>query len=128
MSYRPLPEYLTIKESPIHGLGLFATKDIHLLAVRDPKDYITHIINMVIDNNGDRIDRLFRSPIGAFINFSKTPNCTLSNLDDIVTDESLLQYAYLRPLRDIKAGEEITLDYRKELCGLDTYKNEEWLK
>ena len=26
--YRPLPEQLTIKNSPIEGLGLFATKDI----------------------------------------------------------------------------------------------------
>ena len=26
--YRPLPDGLTIKNSPIEGLGLFATKDI----------------------------------------------------------------------------------------------------
>ena len=26
--YRPLPKELTIKNSPIEGLGLFATKDI----------------------------------------------------------------------------------------------------
>ena len=26
--YRPLPEFLTIKQSPIEGLGLYATKDI----------------------------------------------------------------------------------------------------
>ena len=28
MSYRPLPDGLTIKGSPIEGLGLFATQDI----------------------------------------------------------------------------------------------------
>ena len=27
--YRPLPDGLTIKNSPIEGLGLFATKDIN---------------------------------------------------------------------------------------------------
>ena len=28
MLYRPLPDCLTIKESSIEGLGMFATKDI----------------------------------------------------------------------------------------------------
>ena len=28
MSYKPLPDYLTIKKSPIAGLGLFALKPI----------------------------------------------------------------------------------------------------
>ena len=28
MLYKPLPDCLTIKESPIKGLGMFATKDI----------------------------------------------------------------------------------------------------
>ena len=28
MSYRPLPDYLTIKDSSINGLGLFATEKI----------------------------------------------------------------------------------------------------
>ena len=34
--YRPLPDELTIKHSPIEGLGLFATKEIkaiHLLVL-----------------------------------------------------------------------------------------------
>ena len=26
--YKPLPDYITIKESPIEGLGLFATEKI----------------------------------------------------------------------------------------------------
>ena len=28
MSYRPLPDGVTIKRSPIEGLGLYATEDI----------------------------------------------------------------------------------------------------
>ena len=28
MNYKPLPDYLTIKNSPISGLGLFTTKPI----------------------------------------------------------------------------------------------------
>jgi hypothetical protein len=28
MSYKPLPDYLTIKKSPINGLGLFTTEKI----------------------------------------------------------------------------------------------------
>ena len=29
MSYKPLPDNLTIKESPIHGLGVFAVENIN---------------------------------------------------------------------------------------------------
>ena len=28
MTYKPLPDYVTIRESPIAGLGLFATEKI----------------------------------------------------------------------------------------------------
>ena len=28
MAYRPLPDTLTIKESPIHGLGIFALSGV----------------------------------------------------------------------------------------------------
>jgi len=31
--FRPLPKELTIKNSPIEGLGLFATEDINLLRI-----------------------------------------------------------------------------------------------
>ena len=41
MTYRPLPDNLTIKNSKIEGLGLFATKDIkkdHIFGITHVKD------------------------------------------------------------------------------------------
>jgi hypothetical protein len=79
--YRPLPDCLTIKESPIHGLGLFATKDIKI----GTNLGITHYI--YIEGSKD-IKFPIRLPLGGFFNHNgENPNC------------------------DIKAGEELTAKY-----------------
>lgn len=120
MSYKPLPNCLTIKESPINGLGLFVKKDILLSDTRIPEKWVTHLHFAAYDE-----EIFFRSPIGGYINHSNNPNCKLNRL--VKFRMRTTQY-YLQPLRDIKAGEEITLDYTKELCGIAEYTNEEWLK
>ena len=64
MNYKPLPDSLTIKKSPIQGLGLFATKDIResILGIGWVKqDFFP--------------DGFLRTPLGGFINHSETPNC-----------------------------------------------------
>ncbi len=60
--YKPLPDYLTIKKSNIHGLGLYAVKDI-------PK--LTHIgiAHYKIKGLG-----IIRTPLGGFYNHSKNAN------------------------------------------------------
>ena len=62
--YRPLPDSLTIKKSPIEGLGLYATKNI--------KSHIyiglTHILDERFENN------YLRTPLGGFYNHSDSPN------------------------------------------------------
>ena len=40
MSYKPLPDYLTIKDSSINGLGLFATEKIKAHALIGVTPYI----------------------------------------------------------------------------------------
>ena len=45
--YRPLPEGLTIKKSPIEGLGLYATKDIKANVYIG----LTHILDERFENN-----------------------------------------------------------------------------
>jgi SET domain-containing protein len=91
-SYLPLPQELTIKPSPLHGLGLFAKEDIpanHTLGVSHVED--------------PRFPQGFiRTPIGAFINYSRTPNCTFQNRDDLLK---------LTTINKITAGEELTTDY-----------------
>jgi len=103
-TYKPLPDYLGIYDSKLHGKGLFAKEPI-------PEDHlVTHShTHRVI---GDEIDRL---PLGGFINHSNTPNASLARAGN--------KY-YLHIVEDIKVGEEITLDYSKELCGLHVAKKE----
>ena len=63
MSYRPLPDGLTIKRSPIEGLGLF-TQDIK----KNTFIGIAHILDERFENN------YLRTPLGGFYNHSDTPN------------------------------------------------------
>ena len=62
--YRPLPEILTIKKSPIEGLGLYALKDIKANTYLG----ITHILDERFDN------KYIRTPLGGFYNHSNEPN------------------------------------------------------
>ena len=66
-SYKPLPLGLTIKESKIHGLGLFTKVDLRA----GKKLGITHI---KVSNLYIGIDEWVRTPLGGFINHSENPN------------------------------------------------------
>ena len=98
--WRPLPDFLTIKESKIEGLGIFATKDI-----QDGSDLgISHVYD-------DRFpDGYIRLPIGAFINHHEMPNCKaiVSESDPLL---GKLKHIRIISIKDIEKGEEITLDY-----------------
>ncbi len=93
-SYFPLPDYLTIKKSKLHGLGLFATKDIssgqHLGITHVPDQRFT--------------DGYIRTPLGGFINYSSKPSCNFF--------ESKGMWE-LKTARPIKSGEELTAEYEE---------------
>lgn len=138
MSYKPLPDNLTIKESPIHGLGLFAKEDIEYGYRRNPDKpnqmiLPTHFgpshvaITYQFENTIEpEVIEFVRTPLGGFINHSKTPNLRLLEYDYYPPNYKMY---YLSVERDIKAGEELTLDYSRSFCGLtDEYKDEEWIK
>ena len=61
--YRPLPDGLTIKKSPIEGLGLYATKNIKANVYVG----LTHILDERFENN------YLRTPLGGFYNHSNDP-------------------------------------------------------
>jgi hypothetical protein len=92
MSYKPLPSYLTIKPSNIDGLGLFATDDIDE----------NHVLGMTHVYNPNFQDGYIRTPLGGFFNHSETPNCK------VIVDGD---YLFLKAIRNINAGEEITAYY-----------------
>ena len=92
--YRPLPDSVTIKESGIHGLGLFAT------------DRILQGTNLGMIHYTSKEGNIMRTPLGGFGNHSETPNC--KKLKD-VTDGMV--GVHIITTRDIAPGEEITWRY-----------------
>ena len=130
--YRPLPKQLTIKNSSIEGLGLFATEDIKSNSFIG----VTHIRDEQFEN------KYIRTPLGGFYNHSNEPtvmrmvsdslptlnfgdlidpNANTKKLKDGKNDrenmfynlneKSDAKYMFLVSIRDIKAGEELTANY-----------------
>lgn len=90
--YRPLPQFLTIKNSEIQGLGLFATDLIK-----------SNLVIGVAHVKDDRFENgWIRTPLGGFFNHSDNPNCEAVQLGDLI---------FLKTLKDIKKGEELTAKY-----------------
>ena len=90
--YKPLPNCLDIRESEIHGRGLFATEQI-------PSGLMIGITHV----QDERFkDGLIRTELGGYFNHSDTPNCEVIVFGDI---------RMLKTLADIKLGEELTSKY-----------------
>ena len=130
--YRPLPDELTIKNSKIEGLGLFATVKIK----KNSFIGLTHIRDEMFEG------KYIRTPLGGFYNHSKESNIMkmvsdvipkfnfgdeidpikkIEPLKDGKNDRENLyfnlkekpeaKYMFIVSTRDIDAGEEITLKY-----------------
>ena len=130
--YRPLPNELTIKNSLIEGLGLFATEDIKANTFIG----VTHIRDEQFEN------KYIRTPLGGFYNHSNDPtvmrmvsdslptlkfgdlidsNTNAKKLKDGKNDRENLfynlsekpdaKYMFMVSIKDIKAGEELTANY-----------------
>ena len=92
--YNPLPEYLAIGPSQIHGAGILAIEDIPGEVVIG----ITHVYDPNFQHN------YIRTPLGGFVNHSNTPNCEL-------VDDKNEDYKQLKTLKKIEEGKELTLKY-----------------
>lgn len=92
-TYKPLPDNLTIKNSKIEGLGLFATEDI---------PHGTYLGESHIKLNS----QIIRTPLGAFYNHSDEPNAIKAERSN-----QYKRWYELYATKDIKAGEEITVSY-----------------
>ena len=95
--YKPLPDSVTIKQSGINGLGLFADQDIK----QGTNLGVTHL------KLGEKI---IRTPLGGFINHANDPNCTKVSLHANGSEPRYKRWN-LVTLKDIKKGEDITLRY-----------------
>ena len=91
--YKPLPDSVTIKESPIQGLGLFATERISEGTLIG----ITHHVN------SNSQDGVIRTPLGGFGNHSDTPNCFKLLMEDTTWG--------IGAKENIEEGDELTWSY-----------------
>ena len=130
--YKPLPKGLTIKNSAIEGLGLFATENIKKNSFMG----VTHIRDEQFEN------KYIRTPLGGFYNHSNEPNVirmvsdilpklkfgnlvdfssTIEKIKDGKSNRENLfynlqekpdaKYMFLISTKDIKAEEEVTANY-----------------
>ena len=145
--YKPLPKQLTIKESPIDGLGLYALENIK----KNSFIGVTHVRDEQFEN------KYIRTPIGGFYNHSNDPNVIRMVSDalpklkfgDLVDpkkntreekdkkedldatffhlqEKSDAKYMFLISVRNINPGEEITANYNlytypKTGVGIQTF-------
>ena len=126
--YKPLPKSLTIKKSPIEGLGLYATENIKANCFIG----LTHVRDKDFENG------YIRTPLGGFYNHSNEPNVrrivsdTLPKLkcgdsinesldvekipDGKANRENLYpkiegKYMFIVSTKEIKLDEELTANY-----------------
>mgnify|MGYP005690510783 FL=1 len=120
-NYKPLSHDLFIEESMINGQGLFASNDI-------PKGTDLGISHIKIEKDKMSPTELIRTPLGGFINHQPIVKELVRIDKDNATDEMVevsgpncikvqarpdgakVEYN-LHTRRDIKAGEELTLEY-----------------
>ena len=132
--YQALPNYLTIKKSTIHGLGLFASKRI-------PQG--TNLgVSHVKEESGEFENNYIRTPLGGFYNHSNDPtvmrmvsdvlprlkfgdiidpNMAGKKIKDGKTDRENMYYnlqdkidakfMFIVTVKDVKAGDELTANY-----------------
>jgi SET domain-containing protein len=108
--YKPIPDELTIKNSKIHGQGVFATQNIEAGCELG----VTHV--ELPDT--PYYEKLFRTPLGGFLNHSSTPNCFIHDWKATAVDsdtglKSDFIESTLYAIKPIKKGEELTVYYRK---------------
>ena len=130
--YRPLPKELTIKNSKIEGLGLFATFKIK----KNSFIGLTHIRDEMFEG------KYIRTPLGGFYNHSKNSNI-MKMVSDVIpkfklgdtldinkkiepledgknnrenlyfnlSEKPEAKYMFIVSTRDIEPGEELVADY-----------------
>ena len=91
--YKPLPDYIIIKESPISGQGLFTTEKIQA----------NTLIGIIHHPRKESEDGYIRTPLGGFGNHSDDPNCFKLLMEGDTW--------WIGASKDIEPDEELTWQY-----------------
>ncbi len=97
MTYQALHSWLHIRDSPIAGQGIFAREEI-------PAGMVLGMSHLIVD------EVIYRTPLGGFLNHSDDPNCVKWCEEDRYLEASSIKY-FVKTLKQIHAGEELTLKY-----------------
>ena len=120
-TYRPLPDNLFIEESLINGQGLFANNDI-------PAGTDLGVSHVEIEKDKMSPKELIRTPLGGFINHQPIITEIIKADDEEMADKEIEVSGpncerkknrsdgsktewHLFTRKDIKAGEELTVEY-----------------
>lgn len=95
-NWKPLPNYLDIQYSSVHGKGLFAIEPIE-------KDKILGLSCIIVNKE------TIRTPLQGWINHSDNPNVIIYHSHSV----NNIHYYNMKTLKDIQQGEELFNDYRK---------------
>jgi len=90
--YCALPQELHVRDSDIAGQGIFAKVDIPM------GTYLG--VSHIVDRDND--DKIYRTPLGGFLNHSNDPNCVKYYEDG--------KY-FVKTIRRINSGDELFLKY-----------------
>lgn len=129
-----------LKPSPIAGIGVFAIHDIPKGAIvlttafrirsLKTKDVPKELLHYCVHLNDEEClgpDEFDRMEIGWYINHSQTPNIAREFVDYASEELNSFKARPFVAIQDIKAGEEITVDYNylqePENLKEDYYKN-----
>ena len=100
--YKPLPKNLTLGESEIHDIGLFAKEKL----VEGTNLGMSHV---------ELGKLILRTPMGGFINHSDTPNCVKVKAVTRQRVNPLYDHDFTKwdlvTIKDIEVGEELTVKY-----------------
>lgn len=93
--YHPQPGMVELKQSDIHGFGIFAKFNLQA------GEWVGASHHQIKEDG-----RIIRTPFGGYINHSDDPNC----IKQMTSEYGVITY-YVVTLREIEAGEELTLKY-----------------
>lgn len=113
-SYRPLPDFLEVRDSVIEGTGLFAKDDIPsdtVLGISHINIYCSELIydeSFMTLVNETYPGGLIRTPLAGFCNHSVDSNIKMENRGECGW--------VFTTTRDIRNGEEILINYNGTPC------------
>jgi len=118
--YKPLEDYLDVRESTVHGKGLFLISSVEAGKITN----VSHV--RIAYPKGTE---LYRTPTGGFINHSREPDVEIFSTPGSHPDVTLFRFRFLRDIVLLEGESlEIFIDYRNSPCCIKDGNKELYFK